>query len=438
MRCCPQFALAALVLEGLLLAAPARGEDTPTPATSATSGAPSDDELVRWALRDNPELQARRARAQGLTALEARERALPDPVLTFGWMGEHLETVRGPQSTRFAVAQEIPGFGQRGLAGDVARNEAESAAQSALAFELELGAAVRQTTAELRYLAAAREIRAADRALLADLRSATAIKYETGSGRLEDLARIEVELGRSEQTILELERETEVAGAELNRLLGRPASSPVVEVAAPSAPPAGVTSADSLLLAAAPDRPELRAAEAEVAASDAARELAGRRNVPDLMLGFEYLVVEPGDSSSPEAGTDAWMIEIGVSLPIWRGGIGAEVDAATARQAESRALRAAEASRIAAESRVAASRVRRGREIMALYSTTLVPRAATALASARSSYQTGRTDLRDLLDAARARVETQLDGARAEADLAQAVAELDRALARPLPRGEEP
>jgi outer membrane protein TolC len=160
--------------------------------------------------------------------------------------------------------------------------------------------------------------------------------------------------------------------------------------------------------------------------------------VPDLMLGFEYLVVEPGDSSSPEAGTDAWMIEIGVSLPIWRGGIAAEVDAATARQAESRALRAAEASRIAAESRVAASRVRRGREIMALYSTTLVPRAATALASARSSYQTGRTDLRDLLDAARARVETQLDGARAEADLAQAVADLDRALARPLPRGEEP
>jgi outer membrane protein TolC len=359
-------------------------------------------------------------------------------------MGEHLETARGPQSSRFGISQEIPGFGRRGLAGDVAKREAESAVHSVLAFELELAAEVREVAAELRYLDVARRIRTEDQALLAHLRSAAGIRYETGSGRLEDVARIEVELGRSEQALLALDRDREIAGAELNRLLGRPPTSPLPELGAgPGAEDAAAAAdaaADTLSpFAAGPsERPELRAAEAEVAASDAARRLAGRRNVPDFMLGFEYYVVEPGDSVSPEAGTDAWMIEVGVRLPIWRSGIGADADAAAARQAESRATRAAEEARIAAEVQAAASRVRRGREILALYSTTLIPRAETGLASARANYQTGRSDLRDLLDAARMRVEAELDGARAAADVAQAEAHLDRALARPLPRGEEP
>ena len=78
-----------------------------------------------------------------------------------GWQGEHLETVRGPQSWVFSVEQELPLFGQRGLAAKVAGHEARAEAASVEAFELALAAEVRRKAAELRYLDLAIELRRA-------------------------------------------------------------------------------------------------------------------------------------------------------------------------------------------------------------------------------------------------------------------------------------
>ena len=59
------------------------------------------------------------------------------------------------------------------------------------------------------------------------------------------------------------------------------------------------------------------------------------------MLGFQYLMVDEGESPSPEAGMDAWMVEVGVTLPIWRGSVNSAVDEADARRACSAAALAA-------------------------------------------------------------------------------------------------
>lgn len=428
----------------LALADPA-GAQPATPAAPAPADTATVVELVAIALRDNPELAAARAGAEAAAARPGQATSLPDPVFTYGWMGEHLETVRGPQSSIFGVSQEIPFFGKRGLAGEVATHAARATSEEVRAMELEVAAQVRQSAAELLYLDAARAASALDRRLVAEILDIARTRYETGRGRLEDVARAEVELATNEREGLDLALARDVEAVEMNRLLGRPPDAPLPPLGDPLAaspdsipflgalPPGAPAFArgavDSLVAA----RPELEAAAATIAGSEAARRLAGRAYWPDLMLGFQYYVVDRGDSTSPEAGMDAWMIEFGVSLPIWLGARNAGVREAEAMRAEGLAARSAAATRIRSEIAAAAARVRRTAEIAALYRTTIIPRVEIALASARSGYQTGQVEFGELLDSERALVGAHLALARARADLTAGAADLARATGRPLP-----
>ncbi len=439
--------LAVALLIAIVASAPAGAEPPPT---AQESPAPAVEGLVWIALRDNPDLAAARAGAEAARARPGLARTLPDPVFTYGWMGEHIVTARGPQSSNFKVTQEFPFFGKRGLAGETAEHAARMSEEQVRALELEVAADVRRTAAELIYLDEAIGITRTDGNLLKEIRDIARVRYETGVGRLEDVARAEVERAESERRILDLEREREVTRAEMNRLLGRPAASALPPFAADLDPeriphPTRSTAdrmdqdpamADSL----AAIRPEVLAAEESIRASESMRDLAGRAYWPDFMLGFQYFVIDKGDSPSPEAGTDAWMVEVGVSVPLWLGARRSGVSEAEAVRQEGLAARSAALNRAQYEITAAAARVRRTGDIADLYDSTIIPQADLALASARDSYQAGRANFIDLLDAERALTSARLAEARARADLMQGIADLARATAAPLPdaAGETP
>ena len=422
-----------LALPLLILCSAALAEPQPAPDSLSPSGV---EDLVRLALRDNPELASMRAAAQAAAARPAQARALPDPRFTYGWMGEHLETARGPQSSQFGLSQEFPFFGKRGLMGQMAEREAGVSAERVRAMELALAAGVRQLAADIAYLDGAVSIQSEDRRLLGEIREIANTRYATGEGRLEDVARIEVELAENEQELLALHRDREVMASELNRLLGRDAVTTVTPLAGAVGPDPSLLAAADSLVASGGDapRPELRAAETAIARSEAAARFARRSYFPDFMLGAQYFVVDEGMSPSPEAGTDAWMVELGVNLPIWFGKLGAGVREARQMQVESRAALAAERNRVRSEIVAAAAQVRRLSEIVAVNRDRLLPQAELALSSARSSYRAGGIGFLDLLDTERSLIRARLTAARARADLARAAAELARATAEPLPQ----
>lgn len=373
-----------------------------------------------------------RSGAKAAAERPAQARALPDPRFTWQWMGEHIETARGPQTATYGLSQEVPFFGKRGLQGDIAENEAGVAAEQVRAMEFDVVAQVRRVAAEIAYLDQALAIQTEDRRLLDDIQEIANTRYTTGQGRLGDVARIDVELAEREQGLLDLDRDREAAAAELNRLLGRDAASPVPAIRGGLDIGSALVAADSLA-ARGDERPELRAAEAAIARSDAAAKLARRSYFPDLMLGAQYLVVDKGMSVSPEAGIDAWMIEVGVNLPIWFGKLRSGVREARHMQSQSRASLAAERNRIRSEITASAARVERLRQVVSVQNERLIPKAELALRSASSSYRSGGIGFLDLLDTERALIRARLAAARAQADLAQAAAELERATARPLP-----
>ena len=68
----------------------------------------------------------------------------------------------------------------------------------------------------------------------------------------------------------------------------------------------------------------------------------------------------------------------------------------------------------------------RARTHLALYAKALVPQGRAMLTSATSSYQVGKGDLRDVLDAQASLFTYETDNARAIADFAKQLAELER------------
>jgi outer membrane protein TolC len=431
------------VLPLLTLCSAAGAEPESAPDSLPPSGVESVEDLVRAALRDNPDLAAVRAGAEAAAARPPQLRALPDPRFTVGWMGEHVETARGPQSLIYSLSQEIPFPGKRGLMGQVAARQAEITGEQARAMEFALAAEVRRLAAELIYLDEAIAIQRDEEGLLDEIGKIASTRYATGTTQLQEVARIEVERAENDEELLSLLRERDAMAAEMNRLLGRGPEVPLPDLALPTAPEstaAADTATADTLAAMGELRPELQAAEKAIAKSDAAARLARRSYLPDFMLGFEYLVVDQGMSPSPEAGTDAWMIEFGVNLPIWLGKQRAGVREAKHLQAESRAARAAEENRIRSEIAIAEAQVRRLRETVDLHRQKLLPQTELALSSARASYRAGGIGFPDLIETERSLIRARLAAARARADLARSAADLARATAQPLPQpsGETP
>ena len=88
---------------------------------------PGIDEYLAYASHNSPALRSAYYRWSSRSEMIPSVSSLPDPVLTYTWFGESVETRVGPQRQRFGVRQPIPWFGTLGLRGDVTREEAWAA-----------------------------------------------------------------------------------------------------------------------------------------------------------------------------------------------------------------------------------------------------------------------------------------------------------------------
>ncbi|HSC78094.1 MAG TPA: TolC family protein, partial [Candidatus Acidoferrales bacterium] len=121
---------------GFLLVGSAFAQQPPAEVQAAvvSPGNPGDavlDDLVREALEKNPGVEAARRRVEALRRRVPQARALPDPTLSVGWMGDikPFGVQRDDPSSYRSVGamQEIPFPGKLKLRGQIADREAEAA-----------------------------------------------------------------------------------------------------------------------------------------------------------------------------------------------------------------------------------------------------------------------------------------------------------------------
>src|SRR4029450_9229018 len=157
--------------------------------------------------------------------------------------------------------------------------------------------------------------------LLADLEKLARTQKEVGKITLQDVLRAQIEQERLTTEIDNLEDSRNPMLAQFKAALGMKE-----EDAAPPVPqkfestPLDLTS-DKLFATALARNPRLKAMEAEVRRADASLPLALKSRVPDFSLGLEADV-----KASPVVVTP----QIGMTLPIWRDKIAAQIAGAQA------------------------------------------------------------------------------------------------------------
>lgn len=450
------------------------------PATSPVS--PSLDsepqtslaDLVRLALRRNPQLSVARENLEAARGRAAAARATPGPTL------QGVPRILGDRDAADAeiiVSQSLDAFGKRRAQAQVLAAQARGAqAQSALAENALIGE-VKNACAALFAAQEAEKLSFSQVEIARSFRQAAARRASVGDVPAVQVQRAELELARSENELDAARAERGERRAVLNELVGRAPETPLWValplatefVAAPQTPAdasttllapdaaaslpsasdfgatlPGATPGDGLisdvagptrtdlaaqraaLLPAALARPDIRGAQAALEAGQAQVRALGRQRYPDVELQVRR-------GSFPGQGATATALRAVITVPLFDfGSIEREKKAA---QAEVRGQQAQiEWLRQQAATQVEQALIRLGqqRQTVARYRQVIVPQTLDLLRKTQLGYAQGASTYLEVLEAQRTWRQVQTEYLQALVGTRTGETALESALGAPL------
>jgi cobalt-zinc-cadmium efflux system outer membrane protein len=423
----PQWAVTALVTAWTVCTPPLAARTVPAPDSLRL------EDVLALVQARNPRVQALRAAAEAATYREPEASTLPDPTFQIGVMNFGLPGFRTDMPTSMApsvqLMQMVPFPGKLSLKGDIAAYSKDMATAGADEGWWD----VREQASAMFY-----DLYATDRrlevmgetlSLLKDFRQVARAMYEAGTGRQADVLRADVEVARMDGDIREMSAMRDGMAARLNALLDRPASTPVPSPVLGTIP-VEVPARDTLLAWAEESRPALAGGRAGVARARKGVALADKQIWPDLTLGVTY-----GQRDGSAGPVRMGSAVVGFSLPIHAG---RRQYAARDEAAAMERLAEAQLGSVRAEvdARVVEllAELDRARTLTDLYRNEVIPEARSTVESALASYRVGKVDFMTLVDAQMSVNRYQGELYELLGDYGKAVASLESAVGRPLPR----
>jgi len=390
------------------------------------------DTVVRYALDHNPRIRAARLRA---LASEARARAagyLPDPRLTWNFALEEIQTRNGPVEHVLSLTQQFPYWEKLSAERNAARWLSEAEREALLSVELSVVRDVQKVYFAIFLTEREIEINERTQGILRRFVRVAQRKVAAGKGGQPDILLAETELLRLENERVDLDQRLQTQKAYLNTLLDRKPGAYLPRVGGPR--PVFEAEVDELIEWALEKLPDIRRVKHLVERNREVLRGARLRYIPDITLGLSYSVVgrSPIEAGAVKSGRDAITGILGLNLPLWFTKYRAEIEAARneliSTQAALRDVETFAVYRIV-ELHV---RVETALRHIELFRDAILPKARQVLEVLERAYAAGRTDFLKLLDAERALERFELEYQRALADFEMRLAELTRAVGKPL------
>lgn len=397
--------------------------------------------LIAETLERNPGVAVLSAQARAAASRAPQVKGLPDPILGATAWVKGPETRTGPQILTLSLMQPLPWLGKFDSQEQVALIEAGVLVAGVEARRLELVTTVRQLYYEMGF--AVRQ-RAISEDYLDHLRQHEKIsqsRYATGMGSSQDVVKIQVEITLGEKLLIDIDRRRIALEAEINALRDLPPSSALLPARLPAGDPVALDYQE-MSEEARHRRPEVIAAEARIAATEAASKRTEKQYRPDFGIGVTYTLVDrrqdkAGQIMPPEGnGDDIFGIQGAISIPVWRKKLDAGVQEAAAREVASREAKRAILAGIDAAIGDLLQRIPLTWRQLRLLEDILILQAEESVRSAQSGYVSGSLNALDLLDAEHVFFDAETAIARAQADYAIHLAELEGTAAMPI-RHEE-
>jgi outer membrane protein, heavy metal efflux system len=250
-------------------------------------------ELIKEALRNNPEVLAAQKNYEAARQRPSRESSLPDPTLSVGYAsnggplpGQQLGS--NPTSNiGFSISQEIPYPGKRRLRGDIAGKEAEAEFWQYQAIQLNVRSRVTQAFHRLHHTYAALEVLDHGKDLLTGMLRVSEARYTAGKTAQQEIFKAQTQLSLIETRIIRMQQDQRMAEAELNSLLNRKPGAALGEPGETPAQPLPMT-LDELLAKAAGTSPELERRQKVIAKNELGVNLARKDFHSDYTVSAGY------------------------------------------------------------------------------------------------------------------------------------------------------
>ncbi len=369
--------------------------DTSSQENASSSDGPTVtlEELVAWAVAQNPSIKSAAERYKAEQARVPQARSLPDPMFSGGWMGNitPFSVQNGdPSSYRgLTVSEDFPVPAKLKLRGQIADRSAEAAWWEFERTRRQVASDVKVAYYEYFFYSKAIEITAKNKDLLQKLASISESRYRVGKGMQADVFRAQVEVSRITQKLIILRQQDETARARLNTLVYRDPESPL-PLPAPFIPAEFRTTLAELYALAHQGDPSLEVDRRMIEGSRYAVDLARKAYIPDFSVAYSY-EQRPGMA-------DMHGVMAGINIPIFyrtkqrQGVIEATHDLMSAqRDLDDRTTS------LNFEIKQQYLAATASLELSNLYSKAIVPQSSLALESSMSAYEVGKLDFLSML-----------------------------------------
>ena len=351
--------------------------------------------------------------------------SLPDPIIVYGYFIENVETRVGPQNQRLSLRQSFPWFGTLGNKKDISFEMSNVSYKKFQSEFLKLSYQVKSAYYDLYFLGRELEITKANIELLTFWESVARTKYQVALEQHPDVIKAQVELGKLEDRMLTLEDQVKPTIARLYAVLNVSYS---ITLTIPESinifeEPAAEKNYIIKILS---NNPNLSAIKHMIEKEGKAVQLANKSSLPNFTLGIDY--IETGEALNPtmdESGKDPWIASIGINLPIWFGKNNAKKNEAKANKISAEYLLKDKENQLTATAETIIFQHDDALRKIQLYRDGLVPKAEQSLNAAYTSYQAGKADFLNVLDAQRQLLDFQLMLDMSKTNLAKRKAELD-------------
>lgn len=398
-----------------------------TEANAATQTPALLNPLLAEALQNNPEIRAARKEQEAASQRIAPAGALDDPMLEAGVLNvpaSSFSFTREDMTMKMlGLSQRFPYPGKRALKREVAEKDAESVAH---AYQETVNRVVRDLKIayyDLALVIESTRVVQQNRLLLEQLLKIAEGRYSVGQGSQVDVLRAQTSLSKMTEELIKLGRERPMFEAELNRVLGRPATAPAPVPTSLELREAALAFA-KLQEKALSGRPQLLALQTLNARSQRAVELARKERYPDFDVRLSY-----GQRENMVDGTrrsNMVSLTVAMNLPVWRQTkITPRIAEAQAMYEQSLSMYEAQRNETTMKLRQQVAAAEQNLRAVALYNNEIVPQSRLTVEAALAAYQVNRLEFAPLLDNRMAILNFELARVAAIANYNKALAEIE-------------
>ena len=389
-------------------------------------------DLIVQAVKSNPSIKVEYNQWQAAKNRVPQASSLPDPMGGYSVMGPMLETRLGPQKDMYEFEQMIPFPGKLFERRKMAEAQARMAEAKYKMTEQEVILRVKEVYYDLFSAEASLRILEEIRDLMRNFESIAQARYASQSAGQGEVAKAQAEVSEALKQIFTLRQQKETLVSLMNSLLNRDHSTPWEGlITEPTLPPLDLN-LEELLTEAKNNRPELKEALAMKKREEHGQSLAKYEYAPDLTVGFQYFRIGERETNEADDGRDAWMIPIKFTIPLWQNRIVPTIAEAKNNLKASEARFREVSNETEYEIKRAFFQFTNQKQIVELYRNAFIPQAELAFRSDQAGYESGSTDILQLIDSERVYLNAKMSYYQTLAEVMKSFAVIERIVGKEL------